>query len=125
LGDGTTTRNGNFTKIIGDENYAVKNIYLGYQNSFIQRKGLKIFSFGKNNVNNSFFFKFKAYQLGISNKITPITSPIELSYQNYDIIQLASGNAWTMILTKSGNVYSIGSNTVCELFLKFRMVIWE
>jgi alpha-tubulin suppressor-like RCC1 family protein len=49
------------------------------------------------------------FQLGGFTK-TDTNTPQKLLFQNFDIVQIAAGNEWTMILNRDGTVYSIGNN---------------
>jgi alpha-tubulin suppressor-like RCC1 family protein len=41
---------------------------------------------------------------------TDSNTPQKLLFQNFDIVQIAGGYEWTMILNRDGTVYSIGNN---------------
>jgi alpha-tubulin suppressor-like RCC1 family protein len=87
LGDGTNTERSTPTLVIGENNADIKKVYAGHQSSILLTKFGKIFSFGKNN----------AGQIGVG--VTgDIFTPMELITQNYDIVDVCSGDDHTAIL---------------------------
>jgi alpha-tubulin suppressor-like RCC1 family protein len=87
LGDGTITDRSTPTLVIGENNVNIKNVFAGDHTSILLNKLGKVFLFGKNNVG----------QMGIGST-GDIFTPMEILTQNYDIVEVCSGDDHTIIL---------------------------
>jgi hypothetical protein len=78
-----------------------KRIYLGIYQSAIIRNDSQVFSSGLNEF----------YGLGDGTNINKNT-PTEISYQNYDVIDVSAGYRFMVILTAGRKLLGVGLNNV-------------
>lgn len=56
-----------------------------------------------------FFFFFSIKQCGVGNQTATITTPTKIHYSGKQIVKMACGGDFSMILDSNGSLYSFGS----------------